>query len=128
MLLRAKHSRLGPLKWGLPAGKIEKNETPLDAATREREEEIGFEHTVELKKTLGPIRDTFYGGAYELYLYQYNWIWGKVRLNYEHVAFKWVTEKEIAKMDIMLGVEQDLEILGIWPKKLLEPKKDAKIK
>ena len=123
MLLRAKHSQLGPLKWGLPAGKIEKNETPLDAAIRERKEEIGFEHSVQLQSVFGPVRDTFYGGFYKLYLYHYKWICGKIRLNNEHIAFKWVAKKEIAKMDIMLGIEEDLEILGIWPKKYLNPKR-----
>ena len=132
MLLRSKSTQLGCLQWGLPAGKIEKNETPFNAAVRERHEEIGSQHSVQLKKTWGPIRDSFYGGNYELYLFQYNWIRGTIRLNNEHIAFRWVAKQDIAKMDIMLGVEEDIEILGIWPKKYLNserlPKKKNKSK
>lgn len=128
MLLRSKNTQLGCLQWGLPAGKIEKNETPFNAAVRERHEEIGSQHSVQLKKTWGPIRDSFYGGNYELYLFQYNWIRGTIRLNNEHIAFRWVAKQDIAKMDIMLGVEEDIEILGIWPKKYLNSKRLPKKK
>ena len=62
MLLRSKNTQLGCLQWGLPAGKIEKNETPFNAAVRERHEEIGSQHSVQLKKTWGPIRDSFMVG------------------------------------------------------------------
>ena len=132
LLLRSKNTKLGPLKWGLPAGKIERNETPFDAAVRERIEEIGSNHSVQLEKTLGPIRDSFYGGNYELHLFQYRWSLGTVQLNHEHIAFRWVAKQDIAKMDIMLGVEEDIEILGIWPRKYLNtkrlPKKNNKPK
>ena len=53
MLLRSKSTQLGCSEWGLPAGKIEKNETPFNAAVRERHEEIGSQHSVQLKKDLG---------------------------------------------------------------------------
>ena len=132
MLLRSKNTQLGCLQWGLPAGKIEKNETPFNAAVRERNEEIGSQHSVQLEKTWGPIRDSFYGGNYELHLFQYSWIRGTIQLNNEHIAFRWVAKQDIAKMDIMLGVEEDIEILGIWPKKYLNserlPKKKIKSK
>ncbi len=123
MLLRNKNTKLGPMQWGLPAGKIEKNETPSDAAVRERKEEIGSNHSVQLDRTLGPIRDSFYGGNYELYLFQYKWTRGTIQLNREHMAYRWVTKKDIAKMDIMLGVEEDIDILGIWPRKYLNTKR-----
>ena len=120
MLLRHKNSELGSLQWGVPAGKIENNETPLGAAVRERKEEIGAEHWVELKNTKGPIRDSFYGGIYEIFIFQYVWLAGVIQLNHEHIAFRWVSKQDIAKMDIMLGVEEDLDILGIWPRKYLK--------
>ena len=59
MLLRSKNTQLGCLQWGLPAGKIEKNETPLDAAVRERNEEIGSQHSVQLEKDLGTYKRFF---------------------------------------------------------------------
>ena len=31
---------------------------------------------------------------------------GTIQLNNEHIAFRWVAKQDIAKMDIMLGVEE----------------------
>ena len=123
MLLRSKNTQLGPLQWSLPAGKIKKNETPIDAAVRERKEEIGSHHSIQLERTWGPIKDSFYDGSYELYLFQYKWTEGRVQLNDEHIAFRWVSKQDIAKMDIMLGVEENIDILGIWTKKYLNFKR-----
>ena len=39
LLKRSPQSRFAPDKWGLPGGKIEKGETPLEAAVRETKEE-----------------------------------------------------------------------------------------
>ena len=49
-------------------------------------------------------------------------------MNNEHIAFRWVAKQDIAKMDIMLGVEEDIEILGIWPKKYLNSERLPKKK
>ena len=115
MLLRSEKSALGPNQWGLPAGKIEGKEKPDQAAQRERIEEIGQEHEVQLIRYLGPIVDSFYGGKYEVHLFQFAWKNGQINLNEEHTDFAWVAKEEIADMDVMLGIEEDIAILGIWP-------------
>jgi 8-oxo-dGTP pyrophosphatase MutT (NUDIX family) len=126
LLRRSDNATLGPGTWGLPAGKIEENETPNEAALREMEEEIGFGHQITLQRYLGPIRDTYYGGQYELHLFHYSWLKGIVKLNEEHTAFAWVSKEEIKNYDVMHGIEEDIALLSLWPAKYLNPKRIPK--
>ncbi|MGR8918152.1 MAG: NUDIX hydrolase [Gammaproteobacteria bacterium] len=123
LLLRPAHARLGGGQWGLPAGKIEPGETPHDAALREMREEIGPGHDCELVRYLGPIRDTYYGGQFEIHLYQRRWRGGTVVLNEEHVDHAWVAADELRQYDVMLGIEEDIALLGFWPLSALNPER-----
>ena len=128
LLLRNDQTNLGPNKWGLPAGKIEGKETPPQAARRERIEEIGNEHEIKLIRYFGPVVDSFYGGKYEIHLFQFTWKSGQVTLNPEHKDFAWVTKEEIANMDVMLGIEENIAMLGIWPTHYLNESRLPKLK
>lgn len=121
MLKRAPDASLGPGQWGLPAGKIEPGESPAHAALREMREEIGPGHEVELVRSLGPIRDTFYGGRFEIHLFQYDWRGGEVVLNDEHTEWAWVAKESIRALEVMAGIEEDIALLGIWPQRYLDP-------
>jgi ADP-ribose pyrophosphatase len=46
--------RVGDVLWELPAGLVERNESPVAAATRELHEELGFVVAKEAMKQLGP--------------------------------------------------------------------------
>jgi len=116
LLLKRSHAaKLGPGIWGFPAGHIENNETPDNCSIREMEEEIGNEHTIELIKQIGPIRDTFYAGIYQIYLYHYRWRDGVVQLNLEHTEYSWVSKEAFKKYQVMDGIDEDLLYLKIWP-------------
>ncbi len=121
MLRRAEDARLGPGQWGLPAGKIEAGESAEQAALREMREEIGPDHQVALTRYLGPIRDTFYGGRFEIHLFQYAWSGGEVVLNHEHTEWAWVAREAIRDYDVMAGIEEDIALLGFWPQHYLDP-------
>ncbi|MEQ8660623.1 MAG: NUDIX domain-containing protein [Gammaproteobacteria bacterium] len=120
MLRRAAGARLGPGLWGLPAGKIEPGETPPAAATREMCEEIGDGHDVELLRYLGPFRDTFYGGQYEIHLFLRRWHAGTVVLNNEHTAWAWVGAADYRGYAVMDGIDEDIALLGFWPQRFLD--------
>jgi 8-oxo-dGTP diphosphatase len=121
LLRRAPHATLGPDLWGLPAGKIEAGETPAAAAAREMREEIGAGHEVELLRALPPVRDSFYGGQYEIHLFHYRWHAGTVVLNAEHTAYAWVAPQAFRRFTVMDGIDEDIALLGLWPRRYLDP-------
>lgn len=114
-LRRAPHARLGPGQWGFPAGHIEAHETPAQCAARELDEEIGPDHRLSLRRVLGPVRDRAFGGRYEVWLFHYRWHGGRIRLNPEHTASAWVDARRWRALDVVPGVDEDLEHLGLWP-------------
>ncbi|MGD9600342.1 MAG: NUDIX hydrolase [Gammaproteobacteria bacterium] len=120
-LKRAGDRPLGPGLWGFPAGHIEDGETPRECATRELAEEIGPHVRVAEIRALAPIRDSFYGGVYEIHLFHLRWLGGEIVLNFEHTEFRWadaVTHRDLPMMD---GIEEDLALLGIWPREVFDP-------
>jgi 8-oxo-dGTP diphosphatase len=121
MLKRSRDAHLGPGKWGVPAGKIEPGETPEAAAMREMAEEIGPDHRVDLVRYVGPFRDTYYGGQFEIHLFQFDWTAGSVVLNDEHTCYAWVAPAAFRGFDVMDGIDEDIAILGFWPQRYLDP-------
>ena len=123
LLKRSPKTRLGPGQWGLPAGKIEPGETPEQAAIRECNEEIGPDHQLVLQRYLGPIRDSFYGGQYEIHLFHYHWDGGVIVLNDEHTESAWVEPQAYKNYDVMDGIDEDIALLSLWPREFLREDK-----
>jgi 8-oxo-dGTP pyrophosphatase MutT (NUDIX family) len=119
LLRRSPQARLGPDQWGLPAGKIEPGESAPAAALREMQEEIGAGHGVELLRYLGPIRDTYYGGQFEIHLFLRRWHHGRVLLNNEHTEFAWVSRESFREYAVMDGIDEDIALLDLWPQRFL---------
>ena len=123
LLKRAAANSIGPGQWGLPAGHIEPGETPRQCSTRELLEEIGDRCELELLNHLGPVRDTFFGGRYLIFLFHYHWIKGEIILNHEHTEYAWVSRADYRSYDVVDGIDEDIHYLGIWPDEFLNPDK-----
>jgi len=123
LLKRNPQARPGPGLWGFPAGHIEDGESPEDCAWRELNEEIGHDFESEMITRLGPMRDTFYGGIYEIHLFHRRWLGGGVRLNAEHTGYAWVGKETFRDYAVMDGIDEDIFYLGIWPVEYLNPAK-----
>lgn len=123
LLKRSPEAVLGPGMWGFPAGHIEKPESPDDCADRELKEEIGTNYLIRLINQIGPIRDTFYGGIYEIYLYHFRWLNGEITLNDEHTDYAWVSKTDYKNYKVMDGIDEDLFYLKLWPEKYLNKNK-----
>ena len=121
LLRRAASATLGPGLWGLPAGKIEPGETPAAAAARELREEIGCGHGVEVLRQLDPVRDSYYGGKFEIHLFHLRWRHGRILLNDEHTAYAWVARETLRDYPVMDGIDEDIALLGLWPQRFLNP-------
>jgi 8-oxo-dGTP pyrophosphatase MutT (NUDIX family) len=116
---RAAGASLGPVLWGFPAGHIEAGEGPEDCALRELREEIGGDCRFDLVNRLGPVRDTFYGGVFEIHLFHYLWQGGVVTLNEEHSDYAWVGREDYRSYPVMDGIDEDIAYFGIWPRRFL---------
>lgn len=116
LLKRASDDPIGGGLWGFPAGHIETGESAFECGVREMAEEIGDDHELREIRRHGPVRDTFYGGKYEIHLFHFRWINGQVELNDEHTEYAWVDRTQFADYETMLGTEQDLVLLDIWPR------------
>ena len=123
LLKRSPTARLAPNQWGFPAGHREDGETPEQCATRELREEIGAAHRVRPVRVLGPIRDTLYGGIYEIHLFHQHWLTGTITLNHEHTVYAWVGKDHFRDYDVMNGIDEDILYLGIWPREYLRQEK-----
>ena len=123
LVKRSTNTDYGPGLWGFPAGHIEAGESPQDCATRERLEEIGSDHEVSLIRALEPVRDSFYGGVYEIFLFHYRWSSGTVTLNHEHTDYAWVDKQQFKDYAVMDGIDEDIHYLDIWPVEYLNADK-----
>jgi 8-oxo-dGTP pyrophosphatase MutT (NUDIX family) len=120
-LKRAAAAKLGANEWGFPAGHIEARESAGACAQRELNEEIGPVHDIVLVNSLGPIRDSFYGGQYEIHLFHFHWLGGCIELNDEHTEFTWASATDFKNLNVMLGIEEDIVLLDIWPATTFDP-------
>ena len=94
LLKRHETSRFAPEKWGFPGGKIEKGETPHDAAIRETKEETNL--VVEGAVNLGRFDfvEAYLGGSYE----------GEISIDHEHMDWAWVSECELKQYELAPNV------------------------
>jgi 8-oxo-dGTP pyrophosphatase MutT (NUDIX family) len=99
--------------WGIPAGKLEKEETPVEAVIREIEEEIGLDITANLQE-VGKLYITHSGSSYIFYLFHKKLTAFPeiVLCDDENVEFRWVTYDEAATLPLIMGGKEALEFLS----------------
>ncbi len=123
LLKRNPQANIGPDLWAFPAGHIEPGETPWECAIRELNEEIGTRFSIEHLASMGPVRDTSFGGIYEFHLYHHRWLDGEVTLNQEHTRYAWVSREDYRSYPVMDGIDEDIRYFDIWPLKFLNKDK-----
>ncbi len=90
--------------WGVPAGKVESNETPLQGAMRELFEETGISIDSSQIQLIGSlyIRKPEIDYVYHLFRIKVATRL-EVQLSHEHQNYQWVSPEEIEMMPIMIG-------------------------
>ena len=97
LLKRAPESQFAPNQWGFPGGKLEKGETPLQAAIRETYEETQLR--VKNVRSLGVFNDAvaaYFSNSFE----------GTVKIDFEHTDWKWVSGEDLSQYDLAPSVKE----------------------
>ena len=91
LLLRSGKSRWMPKKWGLPGGKVESGEEPVEAAIRETKEEanLNIRNLTRLEDFSNKWVDLFYATDYD----------GDVQIDFEHDDYEWVSRADVEQYD-----------------------------
>ena len=105
LLLHRQNDKVQGNKWGVPGGKVEKNETALQAVIRETREEIGIDlanQTIETLK-IGYVEQSEKNHfVHHSFRTQLPGDPADIRINFnEHKGFTWVTPAEALKMDLL---------------------------
>lgn len=104
LLHRQEHKSQGNL-WGIPGGKLDKGETPLQAVLREIKEETGYDFSKQLIENLGAVyieyndKDHF---VYHMFRTKLIEDPSAVKINFgEHKGFTWVTPQDGLKLELI---------------------------
>lgn len=112
LLLELAHSKLEAGAWGVPAGKLKANEMPVNGARRELFEETGIEIiSVDLFQSLGQlyIRKPDIDYVYHLFSIKLDKL-PNIHLSDEHQSYKWVTQLETERLNLMNGAKYALDL------------------
>ena len=96
-------------KWGIPGGKVEKNETPHKAILREVREETGLDLGGKPLKYFGNvyIRYPEVDFLYHMYGHDFEELLKQVTINpEEHTDYRWITLAEALKLPLIQGEDE----------------------
>ncbi|HEV8051591.1 MAG TPA: NUDIX hydrolase [Parachlamydiaceae bacterium] len=115
LLLHRQNSKAEGNRWGIPGGKLNKDEPLFDAISREVFEETGFQLNVENIHYIGKVYIKVPNFDFEYHMVSYledikNPADVKINIG-EHKGFTWVTPEDALKMDLMTDEDTCFEIV-----------------
>ncbi len=115
LLLHRQKNKSQGNKWGIPGGKVGKQETPLQAVIREVREETGYDISRQEIEAVGTLyieyneRDHF---IYHMFRTELQGDPGAVKINFdEHKGFTWVTPSDGLLMDLLLAEDECFKLV-----------------
>lgn len=94
--------------WAGVSGYIEENETPLEAAVREVEEETGI-RKLKLVKEGKPLMVVDKGRSWLIHPFIFESPTNQVNLDWEHQTYMWIDAEELGNLVTVPGLEEALE-------------------
>lgn len=85
-----------PLKWELPGGKIEPNETPEACLIREIKEELDI--SIKIDQSLVPNDHNYDNQVIRLIPFTCTWVSGEIQLK-EHADYRWLHPKDLLDLN-----------------------------
>lgn len=110
--------------WGVPAGKMEKGETPFQTVNREVFEEVGVELDKDLLKSTAPlyVRYPHMDFIYHMFTQEFLDL-PEIRLSDEHQDYAWISLEEAQNMPLISGgIEAFYHFLALERQPKLERK------
>ena len=112
LLKRNPDRKSSPNKWQPVSGFIAERESAEDAVLREIREETGLEGEIEKSGKIFEVSDDFGRWMIAPFLVSVDLNEVKIDLS-EHTEYKWVKSEEVVKFDLVVGVKEDLEAVGL---------------
>lgn len=114
LLLQCGHHKIEAGLWGVPAGKIELNETPEQAARRELFEETGIQTNLPFHP-FGTLYIRKPGFDYTFHLFRLHFpTKPAITLSDEHLAYQWTHIHELDQIELMLAARELLHKCQEW--------------
>lgn len=102
-------------RWGIPGGKLNKEESLIEAIVREVFEETGYKLDLGKMHYIGKVYIKVPNFDFEYHMVDYQQPIdnpGDVKINFkEHKGFTWVTPKDALKMDLITDEDTCFEIV-----------------
>lgn len=111
LFLKLSHKKSEAGSWGVPAGKLEVNESPLKGAKRELFEETGI---VVIPDKSFQVLGKLYVSKSEIDYIYHAFILDldeqtTIHLSDEHSSYKWVSKDEAERLHLMTGAKEALD-------------------
>lgn len=97
-------------QWCLPGGKVEADETPIEGAIREVQEEVGLFFSKDCIKSLGKlyVRRPDIDYVFHMFFTSIGILPSLIIDTKEHLEGKWVTYEQAIELPLILGGEETL--------------------
>lgn len=99
--------------WGIPGGKVDKSESPLEAVIREVKEETQFDISTQPIRYIGKVYIKYptYDNVYYMFSCAPKEDPGSVKINFdEHKGFTWITPQNALQMELMLNEDDCIKL------------------
>jgi len=100
--------------WGIPGGKLEKNEAPLSGLIREAYEELGINFSSNIFQLIGTaLSRTPSDGLYGLFIY-HTFVEDSLNIKInpaEHSAYLWVTIAEFQSLNLLTAQREAFKLV-----------------